>query len=750
MVHAKSDRTLATYASKRAFAVTPEPSPVIPKRAGPLLFVVQEHAARRLHYDFRLEWDGVLKSWAIPKGLRIAPGEKHLAVHVEDHPLDYAPFEGVIPPKQYGAGKVIVWDCGIYSPDEDGSLAFDDRAAAEQRMRRDLARGKISVTLAGTKLKGSFALVRTAKEPNSWLLIRHRDAWSKWSPVEDELARSVLTAQTVQSIGPAPRRIALGALIANGPHESAPAKLAPMLASDADEPLTRPGWLHEPKLDGYRTLAFVSERQVTLRSRNGLDVTAAFPAIVAELAQQPLQPMVLDGELVTFENGKPSFNAMQKRAQLSTRREIDEAEQGLPTVFYAFDLLHLLGLNLRGAPYENRRRYLNQCLFPLPHVQPVHAETDAYTLYQVSIAAGLEGIVSKKADSIYEPGKRSRSWLKVKAVQTAEFVVGGFTTGEGHRREGFGALLLGYWDEQGKLRYAGHVGSGFNDATVASIRQRLNTLGVAENPFSDAVDLHAPTQWVRPALVAEVQYHEWTPALHVRSPVFVRLRSDVDPRSIRRRRGDDRAGAGAPTDLVSGVLQQLASKDSSLSLMVGTHRIGLTQLDKTLWPAHKRHRAASKGDLLRYLAAMAPYMLPHLANRPLTLIRMPDGIDGESFFQKHLTQKLPPFVETVEVYSKSKTENHVYPLCNNLPTLLWLGQLGTLEFHVWHSSLAEPGGGDSVYTGSLAKLEASALNHPDYVVFDIDPYIIPARNPRARSRSSTARPSPPAGPSPCG
>ena len=723
MVHAKNDRTLATYARKRAFEVTPEPSPAIPQRDGPLLFVVQEHAARRLHYDFRLEWDGVLKSWAIPKGLRIAPGEKHLAVHVEDHPLDYGPFEGVIPAKQYGAGKVIVWDCGIYSPDENGSLAFHDRAAAEARMRMDLAKGKISVTLAGTKLKGSYALVRTAKEPNSWLLIRHRDPWSKWSPAENELTRSVLTAQTVQSISPAPRRVALDALIANGPRESLPAKLAPMLASDADEALTRPGWLHEPKLDGYRALAFVTEGRVTLRSRSGLDITASFPAIVAELAQQPLQPMILDGELVTFENGRPSFNAMQKRAQLSTARELGEAEQSLPTVFYAFDLLHLLGLNLRGAPYENRRRYLNQCLFPLAHLQPVHAETDAYTLYQASIAAGLEGIVSKKADSVYESGRRSRSWLKVKAVQTAEFVVGGFTTGEGHRRDGFGALLLGYGDDHGELRYAGHVGSGFDDATVADLRRRLDKLGVAESPFSDTADLHAPTQWVRPVLVAEVQYHEWTPGQHVRSPVFLRLRGDVDPRSVRRKLGGDAAGAGAPTDLVSSVLQQLATKNSSLALMAGAHRIALSQLDKTLWPAHKRRRAVTKGDLLRYLAAMAPYMLPHLANRPLTLIRMPDGIDGESFFQKHLTQKLPPFVETVEVYSKSKTENHVYPLCNNLPTLLWLGQLGTLEFHVWHSSLADPGSVDSVYTGSLTNLETSALNHPDYVVFDIDPYI---------------------------
>ena len=723
MARAPHKKTLDTYASKRAFDITPEPAPLVPSRSGPLLFVVQEHAARRLHYVFRLEWDGVLKSWAIPKGLLIEPGEKHLAVHVEDHPLDYGPFEGVIPPKQYGAGKVIVWDCGIYSPDEGGALAFHDRAAAEQRMRADLAKGKISVTLAGAKLKGSYALVRTAKEPNSWLLIKHRDSWPKRVLAGEDLASSVLTANTVQSIGPSPRRIVLAALIPSGPHENLPAELAPMLASDADEPSTRPGWLHEPKLDGYRVLAFVTGGKATLRSRNGLDLTASFPTLVAELGRQPIQPLVLDGEIVGFENGRPSFNAMQKRSQLATEREIAEAEQTLPAVFYAFDILHLLGMNLRGAAYEDRRRYLNQCLFPLPHVQPVHTETDGYALYRASIAAGLEGIVSKKADSIYEPGRRSPHWLKVKAVQTAEFVIGGFTAGEGHRRDGFGALLLGYWDEHAKLRYAGHVGSGFNDRTLAEIRRRLDALKIAESPFGTKPDLHAPTAWVRPALIAEVQYHEWTPSGTLRAPVFLRLRDDVDAKSVRRKGAGGIATHSESTDLVTSVLQQLATKESSLALTVGAHRVHLSQLDKILWPAHKKWRAATKGDLLRYLAAMAPYMLPHLANRPLTLIRMPDGIFGESFFQKHLTQNLPSFVETVEVYSKSKTENHVYPLCNNLPTLLWLGQLGTLEFHVWHSSLAETGGRDAVYTGSLANLEASALNHPDYVVFDIDPYI---------------------------
>ncbi len=302
-------------------------------------------------------------------------------------------------------------------------------------------------------------------------------------------------------------------------------------------------------------------------------------------------------------------------------------------------------------------------------------------------------------------------------------MIGGFTTGEGHRRDGFGALLLGYWSGHDKLNFAGHVGTGFDDRTLREIRKQLDALKVTKSPFVTEPELNAATTWVRPALVAEVRYQQWTPGGTLRAPVFLRLRGDVDAKAVRRKEAAQSAARDEAPDLVSSTLQQLATNEPSLSLLVGGHRIGLSQLDKTLWPAYGKRRAVTKGDLLRYLAAMAPYMLPHLANRPLTLIRMPDGIYGESFFQKHLVQKLPPFVETVKVYSKSKTENHVYPLCNNLPTLLWLGQLGTLEFHVWHSSIAEGDDRRAAYSGSLARLEASALNYPDYIVFDIDPYI---------------------------
>jgi bifunctional non-homologous end joining protein LigD len=305
-----------------------------------------------------------------------------------------------------------------------------------------------------------------------------------------------------------------------------------MLATPTDEPFTRPGWQHEPKLDGYRVLAFVADGKVTLRSRRRLDLTKAFPDIAADLAPQPLQPLILDGEILVFENGRASFNALQSRAQLKLKRQIADAQQ-LPAIFYAFDILHVAGINVRGLPYEERRRCLAQCLHPQTHVQLVHADVDGIALYEACVAMGLEGTIAKRADSIDESGKRSAAWLKVKTVRSGEFVIGGFTTGEGVRgaSDSFGALLVGYWEDS-KLRYAGHVGTGFDDKTLAQILKRLMPLVVPETPFDTQPDSRRPVTWVRPQVVAEVQYYEWTRAGHLRHPVFLRIRDDTDPLSV--------------------------------------------------------------------------------------------------------------------------------------------------------------------------------------------------------------------------
>ncbi len=721
---------LDVYSAKRTFTATPEPAPAATApNAGPLLFVVQQHAARRLHFDFRLECDGVLKSWAVPKGPSLNTSDKRLAVPTEDHPYDYGSFEGVIPPKQYGSGEVIVWDCGVYSPDEGNETWFHDRAEAEKRVREGIEKGKLSFLLRGEKLKGSFALVRTSDKKN-WLLIKHRDRHVSTEDVTEQ-NRSVLSGVAVEEMKTVPaRRIPATQLAPAGPIEKMPADLAPMLAETADAPFDDPDWMWEPKLDGYRVLAFIGEGGVKLRSRRaGLDLAGAFPRLVAELRKQAVNGMILDGEIVAFDAaGRPSFNALQNRIHLKTEREIAAADQQGPVVFYCFDLLHFAGVNLRKAPYRDRRRYLSACLLPSPLVQLVHAADDGKELHAAALASGFEGVIGKRKDSVYEPGKRVRSWLKIKPTNSAEFVVGGYTRGKGARAP-LGALLLGYWDGD-QLRYASHVGSGFDDKTLAQVKARLDKSQRKTHPFAEKPDLHSPTVWVEPRTVAEVRYQSWTEDGSLRAPIFLRLRDDVDPKSVRRRVTAQmkapaaRGGSGEIEDVV----RQLESRKATLTIAVGAHALKLTHLDRVYWPADKalKQPALTKRDVLRYFAQVSPCILPHLADRPLTMIRMPEGITGERFFQKHWEQSRPPFVETVTVFSETKEGKHDYLLCNNLPTLLWLAQSGTLEFHVWHSRAKagpDASGKSTEYASSLAAMEASVLNFPDYVVFDLDPYI---------------------------
>ncbi|NMG43386.1 ATP-dependent DNA ligase [Aromatoleum toluvorans] len=728
---------LGEYAARRTFAATPEPAPSVPQAGGgPLLFVIQQHSARRLHFDFRLECDGVLKSWAVPKGPSLDPADKRLAVETEDHPYDYASFEGVIPPGQYGAGEVIVWDCGVYSPDEDQAYSFDDRDEAQRRVREGLAQGKLSFLLRGEKVKGSFALVRTS-EPRNWLLIKHKDRFA--GPADPgERNRSVLSGLMVEELKVLPvRRIPVATLVPCGRPEAMPATLSPMLAETGEAPFTDVDWLWEPKLDGYRVLAFVSGKgakmRVKLLSRRGLDLTATFPRLAAELRGQGAD-MILDGEVVAFDaSGRPSFNALQNRFQLKTERDIAVADRSTPVVFCCFDLLHFAGVDLRGAPYRDRRRYLAQCLLPSPLLQLVHVAEDGEALHEAALASGFEGVVGKRKDSRYEAGRRSAAWLKIKATQSGEFVVGGYTRGKGSRAP-LGALLIGYRDG-GVLRYASHVGSGFDAATLAQVKARLEGLQTDACPFVAQPELNGPTTWVVPEMVVEVQFQAWTEDGSLRAPVFLRVRDDIDPRTVLRSGhvpqvpyAAGKSGAEGGSGEIDEVLRQLENGKAAFPLAVGPHRIRLTHLDRVYWPADPalKQPALTKRDLLRYFAQVSPFLLPHLADRPLTLIRMPEGIGGQRFFQKHWEQERPAFVDTLTVFSEHKDESHEALVCNNLATLLWLAQSGTIELHVWHSR-ARPGADAAVqgtdYAGSLATLESSVLNFPDYVVFDLDPYI---------------------------
>jgi len=715
---------------------------VLAERQGPLLFVIQQHAARAMHYDLRLEFDGVLKSWPIPKGPSLDPSEKRLAVRTEDHPYDYASFEGIIPPGQYGAGEMIVWDCGVWSPDEGGTW-FHDRAEAEQRARLGIEKGKLGFTLRGEKVKGSWALVRT-RDAKTWLLIKHRD---RFVSKEDLTARnrSVLSGATVEEMKVVPaRRLPASRLVPAGDVVPMPAALEPMHAEIGPAPFNHPDWMWEPKLDGYRALAFIDGAKVRLRSRRGLDLGPAFPRLIEEFAQQAVGGMILDGEIVALgADGRPSFNALQNRAQAKTPAEIAAAERDASVVFYAFDLPFFAGVDLRQAPYRDRRRYLAQCLLPTPRVRLVHASEDGLALHEVSLASGFEGVVGKRQDSRYESGRRSASWLKVKPVTTADFVVGGYTKGKGSRSD-LGAILVGYWSGK-TLCFASHVGSGLDERTVTTLKSRLLPLQRDTCPFAEQPDLPNPTTWVAPEIVVEVKFQSRTADDHLRAPVFMRIRDDIRPREVRRvqapavqasghgsaaapRAGTAGSAARGPDRDIQAVLAQLENSRKELPLLVGEHRIRLTNLDRVYWPADAslQQPPLTKRDLLRYLARVSPFILPHLADRPLTMIRMPSGIDGERFFQKHWEQEKPPFVETITVFSGHKDESHDYLLCHNLPTLLWLAQSGTLEFHVWHARARTgpdaPGRGTD-YASSKASLEASVLDCPDFLVFDLDPYI---------------------------
>ena len=739
---------LERYKSKRDFSRTrePEPTPEAPER-GSLRFVVQKHAARRLHYDFRLEIDGVLKSWPVPKGPSLDPHEKRLAVLVEDHPLDYGTFEGVIAHGNYGAGHVIVWDSGVYSPDEGGRLSFGDKGDSQERMRQGLEAGKLSFTLRGRKLKGSWTLVRTARSPNDWLLIKHKDRYA--DPDRDVLEdqRSVLSGLTIDDLKagrlPEPSQVTAPAdqppiveeIKVLGKPSPFPRMVKPMLASMVDQPFSNSEWLFEPKLDGIRALAFVKQGRVTLRSRTGNDLTDRFPAIVAELETSPCEDLVLDGEIAALnEHGLPDFGLLQRSVKLAAKTVPGRPDLAPTIIYYPFDVLYFNGYDLGRVPLFKRKSLLEQVASHGESVQPVETVLgDGEVFFGAAKKLGLEGMVAKRRDSIYESGARSRSWLKVKVVQSQEFVVGGYTAGTGARSTTFGALVLGYYDGEGVLNFAGSVGSGFDGATLGELQSSLRPLELDRSPFAVDPDLgKTEVTWVRPELVAHVKFTEWTDEGRLRAPVYLGLKSGLDPLEVRREAAaplpetTKEDASGDTLEEATQVLDQLSRSREKLILEVAGYRISLTNLDKVLWPEAKGLAAVTKRDMIRYYARMGPVLIPHLRDRPLTLTRYPNGIHGQSFYQKRWEDKLPEFVETVRLYSSHNEGDVEYIMVDNLPTLIWLAQLADIELHPWLSRTVNEPDALSLpveFTGSKPELEASVLNYPDLIVFDLAPYI---------------------------
>jgi bifunctional non-homologous end joining protein LigD len=716
---------LDSYRAKRSLERTPEPAGAVGSEADGRLFVVHQHAARRLHFDLRLEMEGVLRSWAVPKGPSYDTGEKRLAVHVEDHPLEYGDFEGIIPAGNYGAGAVIVWDRGEWVPIGD---PLDG-----------LAKGKLLFELRGYKLHGQWTLVKLKKSDRDWLLIKERDAWATKEP-EELPAESVLSGLTVEELGAgkdpgeAIRRelVRLGAV--RKPVE--PKAVTLMLAETAERPFSRKAWIFEPKLDGYRVLAARGGAEPRLLTRNGNDCASGFPEVARAIAALPFQQLVLDGEVVALDGkGHPSFQRLQGRARLRRPIDIRHAAVNIPVTYYAFDLLGFEDFDLRPLPLTARKAVLRRVLPPIGALRYLeHVEEAGEALYQEAERLGLEGVVAKKADSPYRSG-RSPAWLKVRSRRTGDFVVVGFTAPRGSRG-GFGALHLADYVD-GELVYAGRAGSGFSDKQLAEARRTLEAARRRDPPCAGPLPAEKDTTWVEPTLVCEVEYSEWTEEGLLRQPVFLRFREDKRPEECVR--GEARGGAERSEDAIpEGALTSRAKRGSSPGNGSGEAEkiprsarddrgsarnakdpgelpFELTNLTKVFWPDD----GYTKGDLLAYYRAIGPWLLPYLRNRPVVMTRYPDGIAGKSFFQKDAPGFRPSWIRTERMWSEDTQREIDYFICDDEASLLYVINLGSIPLHLWASRVP-------------------TLERPDWCVLDLDPKGAPFEHVVEVARSAKA------------
>lgn len=681
---------LKDYRRKRDFSKSREPEGQRKVAGTGNLYVIQKHAATRLHYDLRLELDGVLKSWAVPKGPSLDPNEKRLAVQVEDHPLEYGSFEGTIPKGEYGGGTVMLWDQGTWEPEGDPA--------------KDYPKGKLAFRLHGEKLRGSWALVqmkdRDGKPQKNWLLIKHKDkevVAEKEYNIVDALPLSVLSNRSLKEIAAGKdytgRSAESGAApdpsqLTNARKSPQPEVMKPQLAALADETPVGDSWVHEIKLDGYRILAVIKKGHVTLLSRNAKDWTGKFPMVAEALRGLPVQQAVLDGEIVVLRpDGTSDFQALQ-----------DYLHEGRPgkLVYYLFDFPHCNGYDLTLTPLLERKHLLQSLIARMPPTREIirfsdHIKGSGKEVYLQACRLGVEGTVSKDMSGIYEQ-KRSRSWLKTKCLQRQELVVGGWTEPSGSRT-GFGALLLGYYDGD-DLVYAGRVGTGFKTGTL----RRLSTMlrkSERKDPFfrnppsgADARGVH----WVRPELIAEVEFREWTKENILRQASFKGLREDKSPKEIVRESiapgygGKKPAWEAAQAGLFKG-------KRSSVAVVAG---VRISNPDKVLYP----EQGVTKRALAEFYATIADFILPHVIHRPLTLLRCPDGRLGECFYQKHLGESAPDALRTIPISEKRRSEDYV--VIDDIQGLISLAQLGVLEIHPWGSSEAD-------------------IEKPDMLTFDLDP-----------------------------
>jgi bifunctional non-homologous end joining protein LigD len=631
---------LEEYERKRDFGKTAEPAPDRRrKKKGAPRFVVQEHSARRLHWDLRLEHEGVAASWAIPNGIPETPDENRKAVHTEDHPLEYLEWEGEIPQGEYGAGTMRIWDTGTYELEK-------------------WEPGKVMVEFHGERLQGRYALFRAGKAEKDWMI--HR-------------------------IDPPARE-----------RDPFPENVVPMLARLSELPQDDGKWAVEVKWDGIRAIAYCKPGRVELQTRNLNDVTVQYPEVRRITRALGSHEAVLDGELVAFdENGRPSFERLQQRIHNTDPNVVRRRMGSHPVVYVVFDLLYLGGTDLTCEPYSRRRELLEGLDLNGESWQtPGHSVGHAKELLAASKEQGLEGVMLKRVDSTYAPGKRTGAWLKVKNVSRQEFVVGGWTPGEGRRKSSVGALLVGYFEEDGGepvLRYGGKVGTGFTESELAALTARLAPLEQKENPFGAGPKTPKGARFVEPCLVAEVEFRELTKEGVIRHGAYKGLREDKAASEV----GLERAAAPEGASITAGATKRPRNK---AAVTVEGHELELSNLDKVLYP----QAGFTKGELIDWYARIAEVLLPHLRGRPLTLKRYPEGVEGKHFYEKRCPSHRPDWVSTASVYSERHKGEIDYCVVEDTATLVWLANLADIEMHTSLSRCAD-------------------MERPTAMVFDLDP-----------------------------
>ncbi len=674
---------LKEYARKRHFDKTPEPKPKEPATKGGGrggFFCVQRHDATRLHYDFRLEVNGVLVSWAVPKGPSLDPARKALAMKVEDHPFDYGTFEGNIPKGNYGGGSVMLWDKGTYE-------VLGDAAAQEQ-----LDRGDFKFELHGTKLKGSFAIVhmKHAGKGNEWLLIKKKDEFAIPDYDIDQFAWSVATKRTQEEIAENVEPVSLAG-VPGAKKSAAPAHLEAMLATAVTKPPAGSHWLYEIKWDGIRALCFLKNGSLEIQSRRGNRCEKQYPELSGLASQVNAKTVWLDGEIcVLDEQGRARFEKIQPRigANLTAVPHLAETT---PATLFLFDVLYVDGYDVRGASLDDRKRLLNALVTPSDQIRISEAfETDGEHMFEAARQMGLEGILAKDRRSAYESGRSTR-WLKLKVLNEQEFIIAGFTKGE---REYFGALVLAV-REGGKLRHVGQVGTGFDQKLMKAIYTRLKPLMTKVSPFDKKPNIREGLRnvtWVKPEVICQVRFLEWTQEGVLRAPVFVGLREDKDPEEV----VQEQPAAPEPPGKKDSETLDLSGREATVE--IDGHRLKFTNLEKIYFPKD----GWKKRDLLEFYYRVSPWLLPHLEGRPLSLKRYPNGIAEEFFFQKNAGSHFPDWMRCEPIVEHQPPKVNHYPIAEDRASLLYLVNLGCIDQNPWMS-------------------RAGNLDHPDWMLLDLDP-----------------------------